>query len=130
MTDPGAEQRLLSAFDAGDPSIVDLSIDDSTGYDLAGRRRIREYAEAVAAGGWVLAEGGDVTSVIWWQHPDPTVVRMYKIEKKSAGWHGYHRDRQVKPAYTEDLQAALDAAGEWMAAHPLRDVVGDGGAER
>ncbi len=116
---------MLSKFGAGDTSNVDLSIDDSQGYDLEGRERVREYAESVTTSGWELAHVGD--DKIWWQHPDPSRAKTYRIEKKSAGWHGKRAGRDTRPGYTEDLQDALDGVGEWLADHPLEK--GDSGAE-
>lgn len=116
-----ADQKMLSWFGGGDLDNVDLEIDDSDGYDFEGRRRVREYAEDVATGGWELAHVGD--EKIWWEHPNPSSAKLYRIEKKSGEWSGYRTDRPVDPSRTEDLQEALDGAGEWMAANPIRDVV-------
>ena len=112
------KQTMLSRFDAGDTSNVDLELPD--GYDPEKRERVREYAEQVTTGGWELTFIGD--GVIWWQHPDKSIVKMYKIERSDAGWHGYRCNRQVRPSYTDDLQEALDGTGEWMADNPLRNV--------
>lgn len=112
-------QEMLSTFGGGD--LDDVRLEIPSGYAPEARERVREYADRVTTGGWVVSHIS--SEVIWWEHPDPEVIQMYKIEKKNAGWHGVRRNRQVSPGYTEDLQEAIDGAAEYLADHPLRDVV-------
>ncbi|ADD07748.1 virus protein phiCh1-VP87 (plasmid) [Natrialba magadii ATCC 43099] len=113
-----ADQEMLSAFGAGDLDNVDLSLPED-GIDLEAKQEVEAYAERVTTGGWELV---NISSdrVSWW---NPDGHETYWIERKKSGWHGVRSKRDVRPHYTEDLQEALDGAAEWMADHPLRDVV-------
>ena len=106
---------MLSKFGAGDTRNVDLSIDDSDGHDGDGRREVKEYAERITAGGWELILVKADT--LGWHNPNG--YGTYKLEKRKAGWHGTTGTREVDPQYTDDLQQALDAAGEYMAENPV-----------
>ena len=105
---------MLSTFGAGDPTNVDLSLPEE-GIDLEAEREVEAYAERITTGGWELVLVS--ADVLWWDNPDGH--ETYKLERTGAGWRGYRGDRQVTPNYTDDLQEALDGAGEFLAANPL-----------
>lgn len=108
------DQQLLSTFGGGDTDDLDLSLPED-GVDLDAKREVRDYAERVTAGGWELV---NVTAdkISWWNPDGPEV---YWIERKSAGWHGVRGKRDTRPHYTDDLQDALDGAGDWLADNPV-----------
>lgn len=105
-------QDKLSSFDAGDPDDLDLRTDS---YEE--RRRTEEYAERVACGGWELASV--TTDTVSWWNPDGDGV--YSLERKKAGWHGVHGTRDASPRYTQELQTAIDKAGEYMSENPVSE---------
>lgn len=108
------DQSMLSAFDAGDTTNLDLALPED-GIDLTAQRQVEEYAQEVATGGWEFcATTGD--RVNFW-NPDGSGV--YRIERRKSGWHGVRRGTDVRPNYTDDLQDALDGAGEYMAENPV-----------
>lgn len=86
------------------------------GFDLDAKREVEAYAEDVATGGWELCSIS-TDRVAWW---DPDGPKTYWIERKKAGWHGVRSGRDVTPTYTEDLEVALDGAGEFMASNPIK----------
>lgn len=114
-------QQMLSKFDAGDTTNLDLSLPKG-GIDPEARREVKTYARDVTAGGWEFCA---VTNdrINWWNPDGPGV---YYIERKKAGWHGVHNGRDASPHYTGDLQEAIDSAGELLAQNPVERDEQDG----
>lgn len=110
-------QRQLTEFIESAGGSEPFPLYEPEGYDYEWSKRVRQYAESKASGGWEIALVK--SDAVWFEHPDPTTAKTYHIERKSAGWRGYRRDRQVQPGYTDDLQEALDTAEEWMREHPV-----------
>lgn len=105
-------QAMLSEYDAGDTSIVDLSADG-----VSDRREVKEYADSLDTGGW---EDVVVTEEkIWWNHPRKTSMKNARIERTNHGWSGYRRDRSVGPSNEDDLQTAIDRMAEWLRENPV-----------
>lgn len=100
-------QTVLSRFDAGDLDDKNLSVDT-----LERRREVREYAPE--AGGWEVCVVTD-DGVSWWNPDGPGVFRL---RREGGRWRGVHGGQSVGLS-EGDLQDALDAVGDWLAANPV-----------
>ncbi len=104
-------QAMLSRFDAGDVSNRDLSTETRER-----RRFVEEYAREVTAGGWSLVLVTEET--VGWHNPDGPGV--FRLICEAGRWRGEHARRKIGSSF-EDLQDALDWAGEFLAKNPVED---------
>lgn len=112
------DQELLSTFGAGDTDDIDLSVED---YDS--RQRVEEYAQSVVCGGWEVALVTDEAIRFW--SSDPQITKGYGLFRRGGVWVGRKNGKYPCKPQTDDLQEALDTAGEWMVENPIDDSTGE-----
>jgi len=104
-------QAMLSRFDAGDITNHDLSTET---WERC--HAVEEYAEEQTAGGWALVVVTEDT--VGWHNPDGPGV--FRLVREAGRWRGVRASQRVGSSF-EDLQDALDWAGEFLAKNPVED---------